>query len=492
MTSPAAGWYPDPSGDPSKLRYWDGSTWTDHFAPSQQAAPAAAQPAPEPPEAGEPGANDSVGAGEAPGDQAGQAAPTDRPEYTPQPEQAQTEQQWETTPEPEQPGDPAPSEAPTEQFSAQGYAQEQYPPAAAEQPTQQFAAGPVPHEQPTQPYAPVGHQPGYQPYAQPGQQQAYGSPQGYGQHGGAQQQQPYAAGAAPYGAPGGPQPPKKGGKGVLIGIIIAVLVILGAIGVAVWMLLSGDDDPEPAATPPATSTPGVEPTTEEPPTTEPPTDEPTQPTEPGGAAESGGTIALGSNTAGSVGPDGSWVAQLESSDLTPVLSDVRATDELADHNVAHRGNGIDRYNDDRQAMEIAGNWRAPALVAVLEPGAYEIEVSEWFGDGGEFEIEVSEPATVAIGDSVDISLTDDQVWSATVEIEDAGTYVFDTVSEEGDAEMQIVDADGFAEYSDDTNEGEGERRDPHLALDLEPGVYFVFLGEWWDDPLETTLTVSQG
>jgi hypothetical protein len=26
---PKAGWYPDPTGD-SRLRYWDGSDWTDH------------------------------------------------------------------------------------------------------------------------------------------------------------------------------------------------------------------------------------------------------------------------------------------------------------------------------------------------------------------------------------------------------------------------------------------------------------------------------
>lgn len=29
MTQPQAGWYPDPSGDSSKLRYWDGTQWTN-------------------------------------------------------------------------------------------------------------------------------------------------------------------------------------------------------------------------------------------------------------------------------------------------------------------------------------------------------------------------------------------------------------------------------------------------------------------------------
>ena len=28
-----AGWYPDPNGDPSLLRYWDGTGWTAHVEP---------------------------------------------------------------------------------------------------------------------------------------------------------------------------------------------------------------------------------------------------------------------------------------------------------------------------------------------------------------------------------------------------------------------------------------------------------------------------
>lgn len=31
MSSPQAGWYPDPSGDLTKLRYWDGLQWTDNY-----------------------------------------------------------------------------------------------------------------------------------------------------------------------------------------------------------------------------------------------------------------------------------------------------------------------------------------------------------------------------------------------------------------------------------------------------------------------------
>jgi uncharacterized protein (AIM24 family) len=41
MTHPAD-WYPDPAGDATVLRYWDGNAWTEHTQP----VPAAAQPAP--------------------------------------------------------------------------------------------------------------------------------------------------------------------------------------------------------------------------------------------------------------------------------------------------------------------------------------------------------------------------------------------------------------------------------------------------------------
>lgn len=34
MAESRAGWYPDPSGDQTKLRYWDGSQWTNEYTDS--------------------------------------------------------------------------------------------------------------------------------------------------------------------------------------------------------------------------------------------------------------------------------------------------------------------------------------------------------------------------------------------------------------------------------------------------------------------------
>ena len=44
MTNAQPGWYPDPAGDPNKLRYWDGMQWTEHLAEPQPTAGGGAAP----------------------------------------------------------------------------------------------------------------------------------------------------------------------------------------------------------------------------------------------------------------------------------------------------------------------------------------------------------------------------------------------------------------------------------------------------------------
>lgn len=58
MSDPAPDWYPDPD-DPTQLRYWDGSTWTENRSPAsgaaeQSQAPPPAQAPPPPPQAAAP------------------------------------------------------------------------------------------------------------------------------------------------------------------------------------------------------------------------------------------------------------------------------------------------------------------------------------------------------------------------------------------------------------------------------------------------------
>ena len=45
MNNTEAGWYPDPSGDDSFLRYWDGGAWTDQTLPTRTQSASAAKTA---------------------------------------------------------------------------------------------------------------------------------------------------------------------------------------------------------------------------------------------------------------------------------------------------------------------------------------------------------------------------------------------------------------------------------------------------------------
>jgi len=41
MTEQQAGWFPDPSGNVTKLRYWDGTQWTEHYSETEAVHPEA-------------------------------------------------------------------------------------------------------------------------------------------------------------------------------------------------------------------------------------------------------------------------------------------------------------------------------------------------------------------------------------------------------------------------------------------------------------------
>lgn len=47
MAEIPAGWYPDPSGNTTQLRYWNGSQWTDNYAPASYGTAQSEPPAPE-------------------------------------------------------------------------------------------------------------------------------------------------------------------------------------------------------------------------------------------------------------------------------------------------------------------------------------------------------------------------------------------------------------------------------------------------------------
>ena len=174
-------------------------------------------------------------------------------------------------PEGQQPGfrgwPPPPDNAdePTQQFGAPAQPQRDQTQQFG-QPTYGQQPGQPPYGQPPYGQPQYGQQPGQAPYGQPpGQppygQSAYGQPQ-YGQQPGQPYgQPPYGQpqygqpGVPPYGQPGQPPwgPPggpggqqPKGSKNTVIALIIAGVVVLAAIGVALFLVL-GKNDPATTA-----------------------------------------------------------------------------------------------------------------------------------------------------------------------------------------------------------------------------------------------------
>ena len=145
MTDQQTGWYPDPSGDVTKLRFWDGTQWTNDFTDSGVAAPfeAPTEPlAPAPAPAFEPAAAPAPVFEPAPA-----PAPAPMPAYEPAPVAPMPAYDAPPMPvQPTQPMQPAPAPAPAPAYGAPAPAPQQpgYP-----QPAQQPGApgGPAPYYQ---------------------------------------------------------------------------------------------------------------------------------------------------------------------------------------------------------------------------------------------------------------------------------------------------------------------------------------------------------
>ncbi|MEV5126678.1 phospholipid scramblase-related protein [Streptomyces decoyicus] len=162
-----AGWYADPQGTPHQLRWWDGSQWTEHTHPGQQAAAPGQGQAPQP------------GAQQAPQQQSPQQqAPQQAGQ---QPPQQQTLQKS------------APQQPMPQQFA------QQQAPGQAPYPGQQQGGAPYGQQGYGYPQQAPGQQAPGQPMQQPYGQQPM---QQQGAHPGAVQQGQHHAGVAP-GGPGG-------------------------------------------------------------------------------------------------------------------------------------------------------------------------------------------------------------------------------------------------------------------------------------------------
>lgn len=106
MANPIAGWYPDPSGDQTKLRWWDGNQWTDNYAdavvPQQPMQPQQAQQVAQPQQPVQPVAQPQQDPQQQETAQVQSSAQQATPQPQPQP-QAQAGTQPQAAPQPQQP-----------------------------------------------------------------------------------------------------------------------------------------------------------------------------------------------------------------------------------------------------------------------------------------------------------------------------------------------------------------------------------------------------
>jgi hypothetical protein len=186
-----------------------------------------------------------------------------------------------------------------------GYPQEQPAPGYGQQPPPGFPPQQQPGYNPQGTYAPQG---GYPPQGQP-------PPAGYGQPG---QQPPPGYGPQGAGLPPGGYPPQGAGQpakkstGLIIGIVVAAVVLLAAIG-GIVMVLNRDDGKHPVVsiTPTESAAPTEQPTAE--PTSKPSSSQPsgsqTQPPS-GDSVDLGKGISLTPASGWEVQKTGNGVAQL--------------------------------------------------------------------------------------------------------------------------------------------------------------------------------------
>lgn len=455
MSNPIAGWYPDPSGDQSRLRYWDGTSWTEHLAPAHGQGQSATAGAGEP--AGTAGQVAAEGSGSesvtADGAQPTEQLPSHAGEY---------HQPTAVYPAGHDYGQQQPFGQQTygqQDYGQQGYGEQQ---AASEPGYGQQAYG----QQPT----PVGAEAyAQQPYAQyPAGQQPYGQ----SAYGAAPPSQQY--GQQPGGADGG-----GSGKGLVIAIIVAAVVLVAAAVTAVVLLLGANDEPEPRPV----TTPEVAPSEEPAP----------QDTAAGPVTTSGGELELDTTVTGSFAAGETWTATLTVPEATPVVVDAVAPS--GDLTLAVTGGSVEMGNDDRRTFMDVGDVSSldPALGVYLEPGEYEVAVSAYTDlASAEFELTTTVPTVVAPGETFSVETAAGEAWLAAVELTERSALVIDTVSSEGDPVLGVFTATGTHEGADDSDEGAGSWQDPYLELELPAGVHFISLTEYGGDPLVAELSLTTG
>ena len=197
-------------------------------------------------------------------------------------------------------------------------------------------------------------------------------------------------------------------------------------------------------------------------------------------------------TSGTVPRDGEWVGTLTIEAGGNYLVDARSTND-GDLQMALRsaGGGTVAYSDDRgRLIRMGAEHLDPLVVAALEPGEYEVALTDYLGDATDFEVTITEVTDrIDLGERVTVDLDTDEGYLAVLEITETTTVTIHAEHQNGaDPTLTVRSLDRDAGWSDDDS---GSDWNPLLEdLELEPGAYAVMVAEYFGEPLTASVQID--
>lgn len=248
---------------------------------------------------------------------------------------------------------------------------------------------------------------------------------------------------------------------------------------------------DPAPEPETDSQPAPEPETDSQPAPEPETDTETSPAPDPNPPSGDGAVTVTGDLTGTVPADGAATITLEVTERAAVA--VGATSEDGgDLELYITGGGIDEGIDDSHGYADVFSFDQsgldPALTHVLEPGSYQIDITEYGGDENAYTLEVlSGTQVVNPGDSVDVSVPADGAAQLFISELSSGSETFQT-SGSTDTKLWVFTPSDHTSFEDDDS---GDSLNAAIGLPgVTPEAVVVAVGTWQNRGGDTTLSVQ--
>ncbi|GEK79044.1 hypothetical protein [Agrococcus baldri] len=204
-----------------------------------------------------------------------------------------------------------------------------------------------------------------------------------------------------------------------------------------------------------------------------------------------GATSAGEVREGMVPAGGTSTVELQVDERSAVVIGATSPDD-EDLTLHLTGPGVDVENDDAHseldvfAFELDS--RDPALAAVLEPGAYSIEVGEWSDDRSSFELQaLTTAATVPAGTSADFDFAPGAPAIAIVPLAEGDESIAATSDVDTTLWAYLPESD--TEYRDDDSGGD---RNPLIELPGERPQDAVVVATGYDRDESGSLQLTVG